>query len=133
MSNTEMPSVFSDKVRTARREHKCCECRRIIKIREKYHLFKGCWEGKWAEFKTCLECDDLRHELREFYYDDEGPPFGELDECAKEAGVEFPVVDLSAGTERVCRVCGCTEFNACPGGCSWVEIDLCSACVKVAA
>ena len=31
--------------------------------------------------------------------------------------------------ERVCRICGCTEDNACEGGCSWVEEDLCSACV----
>lgn len=30
---------------------------------------------------------------------------------------------------RACRVCGCTELNACPGGCCWVEEDLCSACV----
>lgn len=31
-----------------------------------------------------------------------------------------------------CRVCGCTDFNACiePDGfpCCWVERDLCSAC-----
>ena len=27
-----------------------------------------------------------------------------------------------------CRVCGCTEHQACPGGCYWVEDDLCSAC-----
>lgn len=30
--------------------------------------------------------------------------------------------------ERKCRVCGCTELTACPGGCSWIEQDLCSAC-----
>lgn len=34
--------------------------------------------------------------------------------------------------EPACRVCGCTEFNACVGafgeGCHWVEKDLCSAC-----
>lgn len=30
--------------------------------------------------------------------------------------------------ERTCRVCGCTEDNACEGGCSWVEEDLCSSC-----
>jgi hypothetical protein len=29
---------------------------------------------------------------------------------------------------RVCRVCGCSEFNACWAGCYWVEKDLCSAC-----
>lgn len=31
--------------------------------------------------------------------------------------------------ERTCMVCGCTQDRACPGGCSWVEWDLCSACV----
>lgn len=30
---------------------------------------------------------------------------------------------------RACRVCGCTENNACEGGCWWVEDDLCSSCV----
>ena len=28
-----------------------------------------------------------------------------------------------------CRVCGCTQNNACPDGCWWVEPDLCSSCV----
>ncbi|MFA5401230.1 MAG: hypothetical protein WC359_12355 [Dehalococcoidia bacterium] len=27
-----------------------------------------------------------------------------------------------------CRVCGCTDANACEGGCYWVKPDLCSAC-----
>ena len=31
--------------------------------------------------------------------------------------------------EAVCRVCGCTQYNACDGGCYWVEPDLCSKCV----
>ncbi len=30
--------------------------------------------------------------------------------------------------ERKCRVCGCTQNNACPGGCYWIERDLCSNC-----
>ncbi|HXA68858.1 MAG TPA: hypothetical protein VNW24_00310 [Stellaceae bacterium] len=30
---------------------------------------------------------------------------------------------------RTCRVCGCTDDRACPGGCSWIESTLCSACV----
>lgn len=33
-------------------------------------------------------------------------------------------------TEMVCRVCGCTDDNACPGGCYWVKPDLCSACAQ---
>jgi uncharacterized protein with PIN domain len=30
---------------------------------------------------------------------------------------------------RFCRVCGCSDEDACEGGCYWVEEDLCSACV----
>ncbi len=40
--------------------------------------------------------------------------------------------------EPACRVCKCTEFNACADGCSWVkvphnEMPLCSACSGTAA
>ncbi len=38
----------------------------------------------------------------------------------------------SAGHPQRCRVCGCTEADACEmadgGGWWWVEPDLCSAC-----
>lgn len=30
---------------------------------------------------------------------------------------------------RRCRVCGCTDAEACDGGCEWVAADLCSECV----
>lgn len=43
---------------------------------------------------------------------------------------ELAYVDGMDGLpERKCRVCGCTDIAACPGGCYWVEEDLCSACV----
>jgi len=32
--------------------------------------------------------------------------------------------------QRACRVCGCTELKACPGGCCWAAEDLCSACLQ---
>lgn len=28
----------------------------------------------------------------------------------------------------VCRVCGCSQQDACPEGCDWSEHDLCTAC-----
>ena len=31
---------------------------------------------------------------------------------------------------RGCRMCGCTDCQACEGGCYWVEHDLCSRCAK---
>jgi hypothetical protein len=27
-----------------------------------------------------------------------------------------------------CRFCGCTQEDACPVGCGWAEIDLCTVC-----
>jgi hypothetical protein len=30
----------------------------------------------------------------------------------------------------VCRRCGCTQEDACEGGCGWEEADLCSACIS---
>lgn len=47
---------------------------------------------------------------------------GELWECWQRYFTE------KIENEAVCRVCGCTQYNACAGGCSWVEEDLCSAC-----
>lgn len=29
---------------------------------------------------------------------------------------------------RQCRVCGCTDEEACPGGCSWSQPEICSTC-----
>jgi hypothetical protein len=43
--------------------------------------------------------------------------------------LEIRVVLCPSCRDRKCRVCGCSWFNACPGGCSWVEPDLCSQCV----
>lgn len=36
--------------------------------------------------------------------------------------------DLAALGIRACRECGCTDEDACPGGCAWIEPDLCSQC-----
>ena len=29
----------------------------------------------------------------------------------------------------ICTRCGCTQFDACPGGCGWHATGLCTACV----
>lgn len=42
------------------------------------------------------------------------------------------LADVQAGSGR-CRVCGCTQNYGCPGGCSWVKPDWCSACAVPAA
>lgn len=30
--------------------------------------------------------------------------------------------------DGTCRVCGCSNDRACPGGCVWAEPNLCSRC-----
>jgi hypothetical protein len=85
-----MLSVYSEEFPVARKEHKCCECGRIIKVGEKYQLYKGIWEGKAARFKTCMPCKHLRDEITEETYEYCGIPFGELSEWAAESGYDFP-------------------------------------------
>jgi len=37
-------------------------------------------------------------------------------------------VSAPALHRRECFVCGCSEEAGCPGGCTWIESDLCSRC-----
>lgn len=77
----------------------------------------------------------------------EGLPDGHLPEGWREkkyAAVSVPPLRMVKGScvvccnayclaEPICRICGCTRFNACvtpEGPCHWVETDLCSACGK---
>lgn len=55
-------------------------------------------------------CNEVRDALM--------PEFTELEAAA---------LELSAEKGNYCRACGCTEFNACWNGCSWLSDDLCSS------
>lgn len=44
------------------------------------------------------------------------------------ATVIFTGLGSFVDTYGCCRECGCTDGQACPGGCYWVEEDLCSSC-----
>lgn len=37
---------------------------------------------------------------------------------------------ITAGLEMECRVCGCSDTRACPGGCIWAAPFLCSRCAR---
>lgn len=60
MDTESGPDVFREKIRTARKEHKCSECRQPILPGEKYEHVTGLWEGHWGTFKTCSACMELR-------------------------------------------------------------------------
>jgi len=91
MSFGDLLAISSCIYRIARKEHKCCECQLIIAPGDKYQIVKGCWEGKWEQYKTCSPCADLREEILKGCWDKEWPPFGDLGEWAREYGFEFPV------------------------------------------
>jgi hypothetical protein len=86
MNDNLMPSIFSERKRIARKVHKCCECGKWIVPKNIYWLSKGCWEGKWDEYKTCESCYELRHELTD---GEDGPAFGDLREWAYEIGLSL--------------------------------------------
>lgn len=54
-------SFFHETFRKARKDHICCECKRVIKKGEKYEYITACWECIGVEnYKTCLGCARLR-------------------------------------------------------------------------
>lgn len=58
---------------------------------------------------------------------------GEIDECGDRDLWECwqKYFRERVEEEPICRICGCTQENACPCGCSWVEEDLCSRCAAI--
>lgn len=45
--------------------------------------------------------------------------------------LEQPAATEQTGPPRACRVCECTDADACMGGCEWAEPDLCSTCAEI--
>ena len=76
----DLPELFIEHARVARKPHKCCECRRAIDPGELYLVSKGVWSGEWSEYHTCKECDEYRAEIIEIVDPlyDEYPAFGDL-------------------------------------------------------
>lgn len=44
----------------AKKEHRCCECRRTIVAGEEYQRWVGKWDGSLSSAKTCLFCCEIR-------------------------------------------------------------------------
>lgn len=57
------PSMYSETWHKARKEHKCCECKRTIHPGEDYQRVSGVWDGEFSTYKTCERCADLREAL----------------------------------------------------------------------
>lgn len=60
MGEGECASVYESETRKARKPHRCCECGETIERGETYERVKGCWDGTWATYSTCLICSQIR-------------------------------------------------------------------------
>ncbi len=82
----EMPTVYACDRPTARKEHKCYECRGVIRVGEKYHKHHGIWDGSASTYKVCNECEALRMKADDGARDNEDrTPFGGLYETVFES------------------------------------------------
>lgn len=54
------PVAFTEETVTARKEHKCYECRGVIPKGERYLKESGIWDGRPDRYKTCLLCAEIR-------------------------------------------------------------------------
>ena len=89
--DSDAPTLYRETNRTARKEHKCCECKRIITESEPYQHVVGVWDGEIRTFKTCAQCAAMRANLT---YQHCAPCFTELGEAAYEAGIDFLYGDI---------------------------------------
>jgi hypothetical protein len=79
---TDAPDAFRVELRTARKQHHCCECPAPIVKGEVYQYSSGVWDGRGASFKTCMPCAEVREDfltdLHKHYSWQETSIFGHL-------------------------------------------------------
>lgn len=76
----EYPQAYCEKLRIARKPHKCCECGGTIFYKEQYHYCSGVWDNTGQSFKTCMDCYNLRTDINSNASYDSGVPFEGLQE-----------------------------------------------------
>jgi hypothetical protein len=59
----DMPEFCHDKMVTAYKEHRCCECNEVIKKGDRYELTRGKWDGRFGTYKTCRVCAAIRKDF----------------------------------------------------------------------
>lgn len=81
-------------------------------------------DDRAVHFFNALNEADIKYRI---YSDGSMDYLNEEEKARGEAILARIEAKANEGIQR-CRVCGCTDDRACPGGCYWVETDLCSAC-----
>jgi hypothetical protein len=75
----EFIQAYGCNYRKARKDHKCCECRGVIRKGEHYFYHHGVLDGRGCDFKVCEDCGHLKEEIDSHIKDPyERVAFGEL-------------------------------------------------------
>jgi len=59
MCDCEMPTLYDETVRTARKPHVCSSCYSDILAKSKYFDIRGLWDGRWDSYKRCESCNAI--------------------------------------------------------------------------
>ncbi len=87
--SAEYPEWCNCETPTARKQHKCCECRGAIKPGERYHKFVGVWSGEFESFTRCVDCEAMAEEVNKGRdFDDQITLGGLLEDCSERDGDE---------------------------------------------
>ena len=89
------PEAFCEVTRKARKEHRCCECRGVIRAGQTYEHASGIWEGEPRSFKTCAACVEARKEYIA------GLPRGCCAPCFGELYLDWPFETLPAHVAKL--------------------------------
>ena len=102
------PSCFKSSDRKARKEHKCCECHRVILPGETYRYESGVWDGDPEDYKTCADCLSVRDEFFCSYV--YGQIWEGMHELINESDGELSFAKLAnVTTDARDRICGIWE------------------------
>lgn len=79
-SDVDPPAVCRVERRRARRDYRCCECRRTIARGQRHEYVWGVWDGEPDSYRTCLGCAAARDHIA----DADGYIYGQLRESIGE-------------------------------------------------
>lgn len=59
------PSAYREVHRTARKPHRCEDCRATIAPGDRYLYISGVWDGRGDSFRRCAECSAIAEAARD--------------------------------------------------------------------
>lgn len=56
-------SIWNERMRTARKQYRCCECGEVIHPGESYQYLTVLQDGHWGTYRTCRSCVAIWRDL----------------------------------------------------------------------